>query len=877
MASSTISEYSFNWGQTPPSGYHVPTSCIPTNGDIAPMQAADTRTLPAWTACDGGDWESHSYSIHRFNTTTLPDNRVETVLNGQDIPTKYVMPSACLSMCTIMASRVQLFYWPTPYPIPGSNASLISAAQPKTAVGPDGFTFVSPTAYVIYSGLSAEGQFHGTRTYENITRAYAPDQLSTFYSCVSPYRHSTRINFQDFNVPPRWSVVSAHQLCDWCQQQYLYPDPQRPGDALVTGYADMNFNQIPWLGKGKLSWTLEPDLAVPPGLTDLDPDWKFCTSFGLGVWDPPRTLGAVGALTPTATQASTSSSAALQTLAKTAEPASSVTRPLVSPTSTKGAIDPAVSTQISDPSQLAATHASSSKVDPPTKASPSPWPADPPEDPQGPSEGPTKATKGPSTRMPPVSLLDPVPIQDPPSGPNLEPTASRSPDSSPQLSSTPADMKSHTESPQKATTRDTTVDVIQGETGKASVGSMSNVKGSTSSRIEPTANVHPPTETTGSHNLPHIGPPYVLLTISPSDDGAPSHYKESAGAVITAHQATGTLTVPPDTTSTPRPQFGIKAVGQVFTPINANTVVVQDTSLSIGGEALTMHDMEVSMGSSGLVVGKTTIAMPSTQIDPAGVPEEQTGANHASTVIAGGRMWTFNGGSQIMADGVTLSKGSHAVTLDGTSFSFGSTALFAGTTTIPMSVAATATSPGSLVTAAGQTVEQVEHGKVLWSGITVTEGAPAITVHGSLVSYGSSGLILGTSTIATPSKAADTSEVIPLSAAGTDLTRASNSLLVVDGSTPSMGSSASVIDGSTMLYGSTGLDVSTATVSTPNSNTTASNSLGNIIMSGFGPGPAASATSVEAFKGAAVVNSYQRLWRVKVLSMGIGLGIWVLC
>lgn len=175
--------------------------------------------------------------------------------------------------------------------------------------------------------------------------------------------------------------------------------------------------------------------------------------------------------------------------------------------------------------------------------------------------------------------------------------------------------------------------------------------------------------------------------------------------------------------------------------------------------------------------------------------------------------------------------------LDGTLFSFGSTALFAGTANISIPVTAAVTSHDSLVTAAGHTIEQVGHGEVLWSGITIIEGASAITIHGSSVSYGSSGLIPGTLTVAISSKTTDPSDFTPLSAAGVTFTP----------------------------------------VSIPNSDYTASESLGNVIMSGFGTGPAASATSAEAFKGAAVDICRPNLWVVEALSMGVGLGVWVLC
>jgi len=177
----------------------VPTSCFSSNGYPFLSFVADTRTHPDENSCID-HWNSWMTSSNQFYTSTVSDRTYTTTSEGAETrSTAYIAPSACMSFCTISASRVQVLYWPTPYPIPGSNATLTSAAERKMAVGPDGYTIISPTAYVIFSGLSAKGEFATlTRTYENITRAYAPDQLSTFYSCDLPRYHTSRINFQDF-------------------------------------------------------------------------------------------------------------------------------------------------------------------------------------------------------------------------------------------------------------------------------------------------------------------------------------------------------------------------------------------------------------------------------------------------------------------------------------------------------------------------------------------------------------------------------------------------------------------------------------------------------------------------------------------------------
>lgn len=190
-ATSNIPNWQYFVDPPPTAGYHVSTTCTPTYlGDEEPMLAVSGET------------------------------------------------------CMLTASSVELLYWPTPYATPRPTTTITPGPSLVTSVGPDGYTYTSPSVYVIYHSLQAWNFMSGGQagsTYDSLTVAYDPTELSTLYGCSQTVLSTRALNFQDFNMPPRWSVLSQHQRCDTCGQVYQFPGPPHPGDELVSNYANMTY------------------------------------------------------------------------------------------------------------------------------------------------------------------------------------------------------------------------------------------------------------------------------------------------------------------------------------------------------------------------------------------------------------------------------------------------------------------------------------------------------------------------------------------------------------------------------------------------------------------------------------------------------------
>lgn len=745
-------------------------------------------------------------------------------------------------LCTIFASRVQLLFWPTPYTSDGASATITSAPSPRVSIGPDGFTFTSPSAYVIYSGLSAFG-IAGDQggSYDNITKAYAPTELSTIYSCSAPFYQTSRINFQDFNNPPRWSVISAHQGCDVCGQQYLYSQ-SHPGDELVTGYADMNFDQIPWLGTGASSWTLQPSIAAPLRITEIDPAWKYCTSLHQGIWDPPRIMTPADGMTPTATPeppaAPSMDPAISPTSVASAEPVSKPIDHLPAPTNAQVKADPGASRQSEDP--LPALSAAPIQVlqAPPLKA-----PGQSQAHPTSPSHSSAQGKT-------------PIIAEDPPSDPAMSISALSTAIADPAEHSS-ADVKSPKDPSGQSKQPPVSVPTLhQGSrpdrASKLAVPSGSDVviNPSVQDDFNPAAasgqgKTLEPSQ--GNNEAPAASPsaPYDHMRPSKHADPVPNHHNELSGAVPTVVQSPGSgseLVV--------TPSIGIVAAGHTFTPLNADTVVAQGMTLSIGGKELSLKDSTLSMGKAGLIVGGSTIAIPSLGSTPLHASESDSISHQPMIITAGGETMTVVDQNQLLISGATLKQGANAATVSGKVISLGISAAIVGTTTVPLPSLDAAGSFAPIITAAGQAITKLAGDKFVVDGNTLAAGSPAIAISGQTISYGASGLVVGSSTISIPTPVASP-PLPPFTAAGATFTPLPNNLVAVEGKTLTPGATAETMAGNVISLASSALVIGSSTVVLSSVETSTSTPLGNVIMSGFGPGSGNSTTGFETFTGAA--------------------------
>ena len=173
--------------------------------------------------------------------------------------------------------------------------------------------------------------------------------------------------------------------------------------------------------------------------------------------------------------------------------------------------------------------------------------------------------------------------------------------------------------------------------------------------------------------------------------------------------------------------------------VKSSAVVINRVTVSKGAPAVTVSGTKVSLGTAQLVVGSSTVAYQ----PPATVPAI-----------------TFNGkvipikASAVVINGATLTEGSPALTVSGTKLSLGTAELVTGSSTIPYQPLPTQTA----VTLNHEPIT-LEPSAVVIDGVTLTEGAPALTVSGTEeISLGTGELVVGTDTLSFSNPAASTTE-----------------------------------------------------------------------------------------------------------------------
>ena len=242
----------------------------------------------------------------------------EQVVTQLQMP--YTAPTDCCDKCGIAGKAVRLLYWPPQTADvasgkPVNAANVAAPPQPAASYGyvSDGFTFISPSVYVIYTSISASASCVARvasyisigSVHQYVTRAYAPEALSTarcmaenagagLRVCVYPEggepdaQHCFEgvangwdpINYSELaNPPPDSEIFRRKSTC-------IVPNPDFTMDA---GFARSMF--------------LNPQLSFPSDVSEIDSVWatwghNTCTAVNLGVADPPRALGQASALGP---------------------------------------------------------------------------------------------------------------------------------------------------------------------------------------------------------------------------------------------------------------------------------------------------------------------------------------------------------------------------------------------------------------------------------------------------------------------------------------------------------------------------------------------------------------------------------------------------
>lgn len=245
-------------------------------------------------------------------------------------PESIYPPPSCCDSCTILASRVQVNYW-----APETNSHQTTAATrtpetPYTLVS-DGYTFTSPSVYVVYEDLSARADctgFYGSQlgnSISKVTVAYDPGALSTA-ECRGlengGYLDYQSIDYSNWYSPVPNSVMEPRSGCSLYYTKNIDP----AGTDLLAN----------------------PDFSIPQGLSSLKPLWSSysCVPDGrVAAFDPPRVLTKTSALAPAIEHPASQSA--------TAVPAARLTTPIVTPTA-PNAVSPAIGAATPDLNSVSA-------------------------------------------------------------------------------------------------------------------------------------------------------------------------------------------------------------------------------------------------------------------------------------------------------------------------------------------------------------------------------------------------------------------------------------------------------------------------------------------------------------------------------------------
>ena len=223
---------------------------------------------------------------------------------------------------------------------------------------------------------------------------------------------------------------------------------------------------------------------------------------------------------------------------------------------------------------------------------------------------------------------------------------------------------------------------------------------------------------------------------------------------------------------------------------SSSQAVVAGQTLSVGGSHIAVHGTPVSLGRSEIIIGSNTAALPPSSL-----------ANEASILgVVGGQIINGNSQSAVIA-GHTISAGGSPLTIEGTPVSLRSTDIVIGSSTValPSSDAESGESTNPpLGIVAGKAITGDKYHAVV-DGQTILPGSLA-TISGTPVSLGTANIVIGKNFIPLPTH-------IPEAISSTG-----PSALEIGGKTVSNGGPPITVSGTRISLGSSGLEVGSSTV-----------------------------------------------------------------
>lgn len=182
----------------------------------------------------------------------------------------------------------------------------------------DHFTFTTSSAYLVYLNLHAVLPYNTLSSttgsfYTGLTLGYPQESIYTYHNCnTTGYWPAATINYEDYNRPPKWSVVSSQRPCHpWNDPADSLSDQTFPPSEIATQYTD---------------YVNRPVVVLPQRLTPLDPTWSTCMmgDTGLGLLDPAIALQGRTAMVGSAATTTLAAGDAEPDLGETAQPASGI-------------------------------------------------------------------------------------------------------------------------------------------------------------------------------------------------------------------------------------------------------------------------------------------------------------------------------------------------------------------------------------------------------------------------------------------------------------------------------------------------------------------------------------------------------------------------
>ena len=277
-------------------------------------------------------------------------------------------------------------------------------------------------------------------------------------------------------------------------------------------------------------------------------------------------------------------------------------------------------------------------------------------------------------------------------------------------------------------------------------------------------------------------------------------------------------------TPTPSP---IVVAGMTASAGPYGEVIIGGQSVAPGAPQVTVAGVPVSLGSSGLIVGSSTIQL-------ASIPTKAALATVAGQLITSAG--SFGG---IAIGGTTLTPGGSAVTISGTPVSLGGSGLVIGSNTIPLPAAR-----NPVFTVGGSTFTAAAGGFALAPGTTLTPGG-SVSIAGTVISLASSGgnIVIGSSTVALPSQSVFT-------VGGSTFTAAAGGFAIAPGTTLTPGGAATIsgtvislpASGGNLVIGSAIIPLPSQSVFTVGSQTFTANPTGFVVAPGTTLTPGGAAT-----------------------------------